>query len=495
MFIVVVAILSLVLAFPEPIWRAVTAPSAVMATVVAATLLAPAIALVTTWRSIRLLERDPHQPGRGQTALGSGTLAVQALLGTGHGLLLLMTDFLQLIGRLPVVGNWPVLPAVLAIIPFLLSLLLSWLALYPADRAVRQIALEVYLFRGRPVRPVWTLRQYLAHNLRHQLLFVLVPMLLIVAARDVILLFEENLIALTGHPYVADILLGISAGTVALVAPEILRHIWSTRRLPDGPLRRRLEAVCRLLGLRYREILLWRAGGPVANAAVMGVFAPLRYVLITDGLLEQLDDTKIEAVFGHEAGHVKRHHILFFLLFALISGCAVTLFSLRTRQLDAASLEFQALAIAVGAALLVKWTVVFGWLSRRFERQADMYSVRVLALAGLPCSGPCALHHGASSPMAPPLSGAPLCRTAAALFGDTLHEVAVLNGLSPQARSWRHGSISQRSRTLLSLALNPRAAARAERTVQITKLIILLAAIGFSLWTAWDLRIWQFLSR
>jgi STE24 endopeptidase len=495
MFIVVVAILSVVLTFPEPVWRAVTAPGMVMASAAAATLLPPTIALFTARRTIGLLERDPHWPGRGQAAFGRGNLALQALLAVGHGLLLLVTDFLRLIGGLPVVGRWPVVPAVLAVVPFLLSVVLSWLFLYPADRAVRQIALEVYLFRGRPVRPVWTLRQYLAHNLRHQLLFVLVPMLLIVAARDVILLFEEKLIVLTGHPYIADILLGSSAAAVALVAPGILRHIWSTRRLPDGPLRRRLEAVCRLLGLRYREILLWRAGGLVANAAVMGVFAPLRYILITDGLIEQLEDVKIEAVFGHEAGHVKRHHILFFLLFALISGCAVTIFSLRTRQLDPGSLEFAGLAVAVGAGLLVKWTVVFGWLSRRFERQADMFSTRVLALAGLPCAGPCAFHHGASNPAASPLSSAALCRTAAALFGDTLHEVAVLNGLSPQARSWRHGSISERCRTLLGLALDPPAAARAERTVQVVKLIILLTAIGFSLWTAWELRIWQFLAR
>ena len=145
----------------------------------------------------------------------------------------------------------------------------------------------------------------------------------------------------------------------------------------------------------------------IVNAAVMGVVAPLRYVLITDGMLEQLEDTKIEAVFGHEAGHVKRHHILYFLLFVLISGCVVTIFSVRTQHLDSQSLQLQLLATLVGVVLLFKWAVLFGWISRRFERQADIFGVRTLAKYVTSSSASPASAGTSERPACPPGSGRP----------------------------------------------------------------------------------------
>lgn len=493
MYLVVIVILSIVLAFPRPLYRWVTAPEMIVAVVAAVTLLPALVAWVVSRRTLRLLERHPDQPGRGQATLGRGGTILYATLALGHGGVLLCTDWSRLCGQMPIVGQWPVIPALLVIVPLLVSLVLVWLAQYPADRAVRQIALEVYLFRGRPVRPVWSLREYLVYSLRHQVLFILIPMLLIVAARDVIELYDEKLRALSGHDYFSDVLLGSAAVIVAVIAPEILRHVWSTHRLPDGPLRDGLLALCRKLRLRCREILVWRAGGMIVNAAVMGIVAPLRYVLITDGMLEQLDDAKIEAVFGHEAGHVKRHHILFFLLFALISGCAVTIFSIHTRGLDPQSLKFQFLASAVGVALLLKWGVLFGWISRRFERQADIFGVRTLALSGLPCEMPCALHGTPGENPGPQPKGDPLCSTAAHLFGNTLNEVAAVNGISPNARSWRHGSINSRSRLLQKLAQDPAATARAERTVFWIDTCIVVCALAGSLWTAWELELWKLL--
>ena len=491
MFLVVIAILSIVLAFPQPLCEWLTDGRLIAGAVAVATLLPPAVAALVSRRTLRLLERHVTDPTYGQAALARGNLLVQMTLGLTHGAVLLCTDWSGLCGDTPIVGNWPVVPALLIIAPFILSLVLVWIALYPADRAVRQIALEVYLFRGRPVRPVWSLSQYVAYSLRHQLLFILIPMLLILAARDVIYIYSRELREYTGSPYFADILLGVAAVLVALIAPVILRYVWSTKRLPEGPLRDRLQVLCRTLGVRCRDILVWRAGGMVVNAAVMGVVAPLRYVLITDGMLEQLEDTRIEAVFGHEAGHVKKHHILFFLLFALISGCAVTIFSVRTQGMQPQSLPFQIAAVAVGVGIVAKWGLVFGWISRRFERQADIFGVRTLALIGLPCHGPCKVHSPSDQHLNPSAKRNLLCSTAAHVFGDTLNEVAVLNGIAPEGRSWRHGSISSRSRTVQALAQDPAAAARVERTTRYIKLAIFLCALGSSLWAAVELRIWQ----
>ena len=65
------------------------------------------------------------------------------------------------------------------------------------------------------------------------------------------------------------------------------------------------------------DLLVWRSDGMMINAAVMGLLAPVRYVLLSDGLLATMNVSQIEAVFGHEAGHVRHRHIQHFLLFAL----------------------------------------------------------------------------------------------------------------------------------------------------------------------------------
>ena len=488
MYLVVIGVLSLILAFSGSPFTWVSDPGWVIATVVAATLAPAVVALLVTRKTLRLLDRKPEDPRIGQYWFGRGMTLVQGVLGVAHGLLLLVTDWLRLCKQTPLVGDWLVLPSFLATIPFLLSILLVWVAIYPADRAIRQIALETFIFRGRPVRPTWPLSKYLIFNLRHQVLFILVPMLLILAARDLIMRYDNWLREITGQEVIPDILLGAAAVLVAIIAPAILRRVWVTQPLPDGPLRDRLLHMCGSLRMRCREILVWHSGGMIINAAVMGVIAPFRYFLITDAMLEQMDDLRIEAVFGHEAGHVKRHHILFFLMFAFISGCAITSLGQHSRGMERQT--YQIVIVIAAAILAFKWFWLFGWISRAFEAQADIYGVRTLAASGVPCQLECILHNDSDGKVKLDTDGPRLCQTAAHIFGDTLNEVAALNGIPTEAKSWRHGSISSRSRAVIGLARDPEATARFEQRVYRVKLGIFIAAVAAALWAVWDLKLW-----
>ncbi len=492
MYVIVIMALSLILAFDGPPLEWVAAPGKVLAVVCAATLLPAGVAWLVGRRALRLLERNPADPGIGQFALNRGMLIVRTVLGLAQVGVLALTNWLVLCRAVPIIGQWPLVPGVLAATPLVIAILLVWTAIYPADRAVRAIALETWLFRSRPVRPLWPLGRYLLFNLRHQVLFILVPMLLILAARDLIVHYETELRAWAGHPLFPDVLLGTSAGAVALVAPMILRRVWVTQALPPGPLRDRLVHLSRKLRMRCREILVWHTGGMMINAAVMGVLAPFRYFLITDGMLEQMDDVRVEAVFGHEAGHVKKHHILFFLLFAAISGCLVTLAGDYCRGADRKT--YEAVVTLTAAGLTIKWGLLFGWLSRRFERQADIFGVRTLMLAGLPCEGDCPLHDPSDPAQAHAAQkGDPLCVTAAQVFAQTLQEVAQLNGIPPRARSWRHGSIASRVATILRLAHDPLAVAAFERGTAWVKLAVLAAVVAVGAVTVWRLRLWTLL--
>ena len=75
-------------------------------------------------------------------------------------------------------------------------------------------------------------------------------------------------------------------------------------------LRRRLEALCQEHGIKVRNVLLWKTHSSVGNAAVMGVTPGLRYLLVTDLVLEAMSEEQVVAVFAHEIGHViKQHHL------------------------------------------------------------------------------------------------------------------------------------------------------------------------------------------
>src|SRR5437773_2540604 len=76
--------------------------------------------------------------------------------------------------------------------------------------------------------------------------------------------------------------LAFSAGFMLLfiaLLPLLLRRVFAARPLPPGPLRERMEAICRSSGFRCRELLTLPTGGAkMANAFIVGIAAPIRCV-------------------------------------------------------------------------------------------------------------------------------------------------------------------------------------------------------------------------
>ncbi|MCH9058833.1 MAG: hypothetical protein IIB55_09420 [Planctomycetes bacterium] len=74
-----------------------------------------------------------------------------------------------------------------------------------------------------------------------------------------------------------------------------------------------------------------------------------------------------------------------------------------------------------------------------------------------------------------------VCATGAAVFGEALDRVAVLNGIPHEERSWRHSSIASRIRFLNAQAGDPNLAKRFARLVRRVKRGLLASAIVLSL--------------
>ncbi|MFH2045707.1 MAG: M48 family metalloprotease [Pseudomonadota bacterium] len=177
---------------------------------------------------------------------------------------------------------------------------------------------------------------------------------------------------------------------IAITGPAIILKIWRCKPIEQGEHRFLIEAMCNRAGVKFSEILYWPLfGNRMITAGVMGLAKRFRYILVTKPLLRVLDPDEVKAVIAHEIGHVKRHHLAFYLLFFL--GYIIVSFSVFDLILYAgiyakplflflssSGVEYSTVisissGILIIATFLVYFRFIFAYFMRNFERQADAY--------------------------------------------------------------------------------------------------------------------------
>jgi STE24 endopeptidase len=231
----------------------------------------------------------------------------------------------------------------------------------------------------------------------------------------------------------------------------------------------------------------------MANAMVIGLFPWPRYIIFTDRLLEDFSEDEVEAVFGHEVGHVKHRHMLYYLGF--LSGSVLVLWLGGERlvplvnQVPAVARwidptperAHELLSMLPPAALMLGYVfVVFGFVSRRCERQADVFGCRTVSCLRGDCPG-----HQTHDLL--PEGGTGLCPTGIRTFMRALEKVALVNGISRDRpgflQSWQHGTIARRVQFLQGVLADPAEERRFQRRVAAVKwgilavLCVLLALV------------------
>lgn len=349
--------------------------------------------------------------------------------------------------------------------PAMLTWMALWWAEFPADRAMREQNVMDELMQDLPVHEPPRFARHFITALRQQFLSVVLPVLLIILLRDFgVLLIGGRIPA----PY-ADLAMLPAAAVVYLLSPEILRRLFNARRLDDSPLRQRLEEMCRRAGLRYREILLWQTDYSMANAAVIGILPQWRYVLLSDRLLETMSDDEIEAVFAHELGHIVHHHMLwlgvFFIIIMLASIGPVQLAGdWVMSHLPRGNMLLGTEGDLIGAAVAFAMTIyLMGCLSRRLERQADVYAARMMEVDW-------------TSAEATPHVGP----RGAGILSSALRRVAFVNNIPLRARDLFHPSIAKRLQYLQGLSIDPTLTGKFDRFMSrlYMMLILILLACG-----------------
>ncbi|GJM19568.1 MAG: hypothetical protein DHS20C14_17810 [Phycisphaeraceae bacterium] len=396
----------------------------------------------------RMLERTGRGPwiARGERA----GAAARMLAVVWHGIAVLGFD--ELGGLRGLFGPAPALGDALAVALPLGVFVSTLVSFYAVEHRVRSAFALHDAELGRPVRPVPTRAAFVWAGFRQQVLFIALPLGCIYAWG----LAVTWAWARFGLPWEGTLgALAHLAGAVGVfvLIPPAMKWVLNAVRLREGEMRDRLVALGRAHGVRFRDVLVWRTGGSQVNGAVMGLIAPVRYVLLTDGLLTHLDEREVEAVMAHEVAHVRRRHLVWLgvsvigtvsLVGTPIGWLAATLGGIGAGGVVA---EVAGLGLTLAAALLA-----LGYVSRRFEWQADAFAAQ--HLSGWLGRGE-----------APAIDA-----EAAGTMIRALRQVAHFNSIDPGKFGWRHGSIHTRIARLRGLVGRPADRLRIDREVGWVKL-------------------------
>jgi STE24 endopeptidase len=352
------------------------------------------------------------------------------------------------------------------IAPFLISLLLSWACYYEAERAIAYSRTND--FETFPWHNAW---EYVGFQARQTLALVAVPVTLLIVQKGLIQPLSSLPLA---WEWVASLAGVMAAIVVLLTMPWILRLVLGLKPFPEGPLRDRLLATARRLNFRFSNLLIWHTRGHVANAMVAGLLPFPRYVLLSDRLIDDLSPDEVEAVFGHEIGHVKHSHMILYLAFLMMSMAllgAILLPTVKSWVNGRQDLQMAPFMAMMSAYIFV----FFGFLSRRCERQADIYGCRVVSCSQADCNG----HDSGTAASSKPGN---LCPTGINTFIQALEKVADSNGMSRDKpgwmQSWQHSTIARRVDFLSRVKKDPQIERRFQRRVLAVKCVLFLGLVA-----------------
>jgi STE24 endopeptidase len=350
--------------------------------------------------------------------------------------------------------------------PFLVALVTSWAFFYDAERAMHDAVCGA---SGAAV-PYWSRGAYLLFHIRQNLALVFIPVLLLITVQGLPRLLPQ---IQEGGQIASVATTLIAAVTVFICMPWVIRLVLGLKPMPEGALRTRLMGAAKRLHFRCSNVLVWNTRGGVANAMVVGILPWLRYVVLTDRLISEMTPAEAEAVFGHEVGHIKHRHMVYYLAFLLVSLAVLSeIWELANLEsiLDLSSRKDLAI-LPVVASLGAYIFLVFGFVSRRCERQADIYGCRAVSCASPDCRG-----HDENVALLP--GGQGLCPTGIHTFIGALEKVACLNGISRDRpgwlQSWQHSTIARRVDFLQGVLLDPGAEPRFQRRVGLVKWVLFL---------------------
>lgn len=399
---------------------------------------------VLTWFAFRSVSTKLREPSpslaRTLSIISSleGKFIVLALFL--HLFLIYGAGFKEVLWRAAILEQSSLLDLVAGLSPFVVLLMVLWINAYQ----VVQTSFEATMSRSSFL---WSQLKMNGSMLLPVLLFSL---------------FIDIVTVLTGPKWEASYLTELSESllfipflaVLIIIYPLVLRYSWGCHPLPHGERRNVIESFCRKAGLKVTNIFIWPAfHGKSLTAGIAGVTEKLRYLFVTPGLLDLLTDPELESVVAHEAGHIRKRHVYYYVIVFLLLPFSLTLFynlvelfiygfddliaiPAAVEQSDPALFSLGMLAL-VGSLVFLYLRVFFGFLSRNFEREADLF---VFDVVGHPFN-----------------------------LISSLEKISYFGGHGRDTPSWHHYGIGERVRYLEKCFRDKSTIQNHERKVRIVK--------------------------
>lgn len=291
-----------------------------------------------------------------------------------------------------------------------------------------------------------------AHALRElQLIFPFtIPFIVLIVLSDILthnlsheqldFLFNDNSAAGAFIAFAITILLMI---IMMIFLPFWIQKIWQCKSLEDSELKDHLDKICNNIGFKHAGLKTWTVLDHVLTAAIIGIVPRYRYVMFSKRLLNEMPEPCIEAVLVHEIGHSYHRHLFLYPFIILGVSVLLGLISLITPPISSMFLQF----VVYAAVVALYFRIVFGFFSRLFERQADLY----VFAAGI---------HPQS-------------------LIDALDKIGIATGNSHHDPNWHHYSIQERMDFLKAAMHNPKLIEKHHRHVKYVLIVyFILLSIG-----------------
>lgn len=383
--------------------------------------------VIAGWPVHRWLGRRMDRDGNRSAPELSHTLqTIQGLaIGAGGGIAIAVIGLLDLVRS--VIGDLVVADELVAGVMCTVAWIAVLLQTYPIDRRLWEASSLRAMDHGghradMPHRPRWVL-----HRLRESVFVAAVPAGVMLAWWETAPYVLERLHELTpatgfvrevqGTAVISEPGFALVLGGVIFIAaamPLVIARIMPTVRLRSGSIKEIVSTLCAAAHVRTPAIYLWRPTRGWANAAVLGAIPRARAMLLSEALLEGLSEPELRAVIAHEVAHLKYRHVLWLVgaMMAMLLAAEAVWLMVGPNEYE---LWWDAARVVCQLALVA---LVFGAVSREFERQADTFAASVV--------------------------GNP------ALVATALASVAAINGVSMRRWSFTHGSVQGRSSRLVT---------------------------------------------
>ena len=198
--------------------------------------------------------------------------------------------------------------------------------------------------------------------------WLLIPVLTLLAVNDLVALLPISQSA-ARWVTAAAVLLLIVAGV-----PLLIHRLFKTRPLSveNGRWIRELLVAA---GVGRTRAVRWETGGRTFNALVAGFVPPMRTLLISDRLIDELPRSQVAMVVLHEAAHLRRRHMPMRMLAILPAWGSGVLVTKVLGDLP------WAMAVGTGVGLVLT-LLVLKVVAYRTEHDADVQACRLAVSIG-----------------------------------------------------------------------------------------------------------------